>query len=128
MLQGTAQFMAYELLKASKAREPITHEVHHDIESFVSVFIYAIFVHDSVKSDAEHKDTNPQDWKKLDDDIQFIFGSTGLPKLAAARADLMTGKSVPIQHNSPLGFCVAMFMVKLNKRYSALLSNEALVR
>lgn len=116
--------MAYELLKALSSGEKLFHEAHHDIESFVWVFIYTIFVHDNLKNFAEHKMTNPQNWKKLDDNIQFIFGSTGLRKLAAARADLMMDNSAPLQQGSVLGDCVEMLLSELQSRYTIISANK----
>ncbi|KAF8584263.1 hypothetical protein K439DRAFT_1616870 [Ramaria rubella] len=41
---GTLQFMAYNLLTAAEFGRPgITHQVHHDLESFIWVFCYSLF-------------------------------------------------------------------------------------
>lgn len=115
--------MAYELLQALRIGSPITHGVHHDVESFVWVFIYTISVHDSLKSGVERKITNPKDWKELDESIQFTFGSTGLIKLGAARAHLIMGSSTYFE-DGPLRYCAATLLRELEERYSALRHNR----
>ena len=49
--QGTAQFMAIELLTYNDARMTnaedqfdVTHSPHHDLESFVWVLLYAVMI------------------------------------------------------------------------------------
>lgn len=54
MVQGTAQFMARELLDPYQSIQPIVHEKKHDVESFIWVLSYCIlrFINDHVLKSA----------------------------------------------------------------------------
>ncbi|KAH9943551.1 hypothetical protein B0H21DRAFT_491393 [Amylocystis lapponica] len=59
-MTGTFQFMAAALLFALDINKTITHELHHDLESFVWVFAYSIGMHFVSKG----RDSIPEDCHK----------------------------------------------------------------
>lgn len=73
-LQGTAQFMAAEVLQAILTEIPIKHEPRHDIESFIYVLAYSLTRRAVLESQPLDQDTR----KKLH---LFFYSTFGRMKL-----------------------------------------------
>jgi hypothetical protein len=67
--------MALEVLKGIIRNEPVQRDVHHDLESFLWVIIYAIYRH--TLADAKHQQN-----KELQTEFKEYFGKTTLRELA----------------------------------------------
>lgn len=111
--------MAFELLLALKHRRKIPHEVHHDVESFVWVFVYSILLHEHNRYSKEQQKVDYEAWKLLDEAVQFLFGSTDITKLVAGRT--MIKSQLECLPDNSLGECAEDLLGKL-------LANDNIVR
>ncbi|KAH9943569.1 hypothetical protein B0H21DRAFT_492197 [Amylocystis lapponica] len=84
-MTGTLQFMAAALLLAIDSNQIITHELHHDLESFVWVFAYSIGMHFVSKG----RDRMPEARHRMLRDIFYDnFGQPTLPQILNARGNI----------------------------------------
>lgn len=114
--------MAYELLVALEGRRKIPHEVHHDVESFIWVFIYAILL----PEDKERQKADYEGWKRLDDAIQLLFTSTSVCNLVAGRAKIkLQAECLP---DDAVRECAAEFLLMLHDRDNIVLKNHRVAK
>ncbi|KAG5640982.1 hypothetical protein DXG03_006456 [Asterophora parasitica] len=85
--QGTAQFMAQEVLVASQSGRDLAREIHHDLESFMLVLIYVAMKRLSKRGQA------------LLDDFERCFPNVGIDAILGSRAT-MRNETAILSHPS----------------------------
>lgn len=86
--QGTAQFMAVEILEynhgliTGKTNSPVLHAVHHDLEAFCVLFIYSIVIR------SYHALDSPVDRRSYRQSLEDYFGKQSFGEIAKARRQL----------------------------------------
>ena len=109
--------MALQLLEFVHDEDPeevVLHEPHHDLESFIYVLIYAIYRHES---EALQESAEWARWKKVDAEMQAVFGHTSLDKIIRSRdAALRVIRQIPA---GPLYKCVRALMAAVTQQNPA---------
>jgi serine/threonine protein kinase len=77
--QGTAPFLAKEILDSFHRKTPAAYDVHHDLESFLLVIIYSLY--------RRFTKLNPSD-DALHEEFHQLFGGVMVDDIFAARRDL----------------------------------------
>ncbi|KAL6299498.1 hypothetical protein BKA93DRAFT_806666 [Sparassis latifolia] len=85
-MNGTAIFMALELLEAIKTGKTVVRDVHHDLESFVYVLFYVLYK----RILAEPRPADRQrDWNALQAEYFRIFAGATVSLIIAGRNGLV---------------------------------------
>jgi hypothetical protein len=84
--QGTAQFIAKEVLDGYRSKKSVARDVHHDLESFLLVIIYSLYKRFTM--------LNPKD-DTLHAEFQLLFGHVTVTDISAARSHLTMSEPLP---------------------------------
>jgi hypothetical protein len=101
--QGTAQFIAKEVLDGYRSKKLVARDVHHDLESFLLVVIYSLYQRFTM--------LNPKD-DALHAEFQLLFGHVTVEDISAARSHLSMSEPLPelrrIVAGEPLTFLIVL--------------------
>jgi hypothetical protein len=86
MAQGTAQFMAWELLQADTQLGPVKHEQKHDVESFIWVLSYCVMRFLLNLKGNKAAAGMKSEFDELKDLFDLAFGQTTRDTIAAERS------------------------------------------